>query len=68
MEMYPSGQFGLIDYLDLQIGNGSLWTQARTQSDDQELLITLHTGQCGCLIECKSLFSTQSAIHALMRG
>jgi hypothetical protein len=29
MKPYPSGQFGLIDNLDCQLGNGSVWTRTR---------------------------------------
>jgi hypothetical protein len=41
MEPYPSGQFGFIDDLDRQFGNGSVWTQTRTRSDGPEPLLTL---------------------------
>jgi len=44
MEPYPSGQFGFIDHLDRQSGNGSVWTrtQTGTRSDCLEPLLTLH--------------------------
>jgi len=41
MEPYPSGQFVFIDDPDRQLGNGSVWTRTRTQSDGPELLLTL---------------------------
>jgi len=40
MEPYPSRQFGLIDDLDRQFGNGSVWTRTRTRSDGPEPLLT----------------------------
>jgi len=41
MELYPSRQFGLIDDLDCQFGNGSVWTGTQTRSDGLEPLLTL---------------------------
>jgi hypothetical protein len=41
MELYPSGQFGFIDDLDRQLGNGSVWTRTRTRSDGPEPFLTL---------------------------
>jgi len=41
MEPYPSGQFGFNDDSDRQLGNGSVWTRTRTQSESLEPLITL---------------------------
>jgi len=41
MEPYPSGQFGFIEDLDRQFGNGLVWTRTRTRSDGLELLLTL---------------------------
>jgi hypothetical protein len=43
MEPYLSEQFGFIDDLDRQLGNGSVWTRTRTwtRSDGPELLLTL---------------------------
>jgi len=43
MEPFPSGQFGYIDNLDRQFGNGSVSTRTRTQSHGPEPLLTLHT-------------------------
>jgi len=39
---YPSWQFGFIDDLDRQFGNGSVWTRTRTRSDGPEPSLTLH--------------------------
>jgi hypothetical protein len=44
MEPYPSGQFGLIDDRDRQLGNGSVSTRARTRSDGPQPLLTLVRG------------------------
>jgi len=41
MELYPSGQFGYMDDLDCQFGNGLDWTWTRTRSDGPEPLLTL---------------------------
>jgi len=43
MELYLSGQFGLIDDPDRHFGNGSVWTRTRTRtrSDGPEPLLTL---------------------------
>jgi len=41
MEPYLSGQFGFVDDLDRQLGNGSVSTRTWTQSDDPEPLLTL---------------------------
>jgi len=41
MEHYPSGQFGFIDDLDRQFGNGSVWTRTRTWGDCPDPLLTL---------------------------
>ena len=40
-ELYPSWLFGFFDNPDSQFGNGSVWTQTRTQSDGPEPLLTL---------------------------
>jgi len=41
MELYPSVEFGLIDDLDHQFANASVWTWTRTRSDGPEPLLTL---------------------------
>jgi hypothetical protein len=41
MELYPGGQFGFIDNIDRQFGNGSVWTLTRTQSEGPEPFLTL---------------------------
>ena len=48
MELYPSGQFGFIDDLDCQLGNGSVWTRTWTRSDGPEPFLTLGV----CITQC----------------
>jgi len=43
-ELYPSGQFGCIDDLDCQFGNGLVWTRTWTWSEHPERLLTLLPG------------------------
>jgi len=41
IELYLSVQFGFIDDLNRQLGNGSVWTRTRTRNDGPEPLLTL---------------------------
>jgi hypothetical protein len=41
IELCISGQFGSIDDPDPQFGNGLVWTQTQTRSDESEPLLTL---------------------------
>jgi hypothetical protein len=60
MEPYPSGQFGFIDHLDRQFGNGSVWTQTWTRRDGPEPLLTLSTSY--------TKYCTHRVLHTLSTG
>jgi len=45
LELYPSRQFGFIDDLDRQFGNGLVWTRTQTRGDGPDPLLTLHMAE-----------------------
>jgi len=63
MEPYASGQFGSIDDLGRQFGNGSVWTGTRTRSDGPEPLLSLGE-RLDMIFRCHQHHASVWQIHA----